>query len=391
MNTIAPPTRMNRRNFLKQIAVMTAGLLLPSQLQTWAASKNRQRSIGILLPPSDAYPTMGESFVGGMRLYFNQVTVESVELHVENITHSAASAAQKARTLIEDNEVDVLTGILSDYTAQRLRNMVETANIQLIVSGIGANVESAKVHSDCVIHNLLDYWRSSYAMGIWAAEHIGKRGVLAASLYESGYDAYNAFRLGFEATGGNILHTQTTHVLGNAANNFATFFETVKATSPDFVYATYAGKEAFDFVTAYANAGLSARIPLIGSSFLTDETVLPALGEAALGIKTALPWSAALDTPENVFFTTAYAQNTGQQPNAFAMLGYEAARLISESEAKGSSLTGQACYLREVRKSAGGFQNVPIATLSQFDTDDERFAALQSSLKTGWLNAYLSV
>ena len=75
-----------------------------------------------------------------------------------------------------------------------------------------------------------------------------------------------------------------------------------------------------EFVRAYAHAGLSARVPLLGSGFLVDESLLSQQGDAAVGIKTALPWARTLDLPANQAFTSAFQNFSGRPADPFAVM-----------------------------------------------------------------------
>ena len=246
----------------------------------------------------------------------------------------------------------------------------------------------------------------------------GRRAALAGSLYDSGYDAMTAFRLGFTAAGGTVTTTQTTHLFAGSPALPAVLTE-IAATHPDFIYAAYCGPETLDFVRA-AQAGPAARIPLLGSPLLACESALPALGKAAAGIKTALGWSPALDTPANRAFLAAYAKHTGRPADNLALLGYETAGLVAATLAAAGGAAGSAqmraalaavtfagprgtvtmdpqthcttgpLYLREVQARGGTFANVPVASLPAIAASAAG-SALRTTLKTGWTNAYLSV
>ena len=56
----------------------------------------------------------------------------------------------------------------------------------------------------------------------------------------------------------------------------------------------FAGTDAVRFVKQYHGSGLGQRLPLTGHSALTVETILPALGDAALGIVTVGAYTLAL-------------------------------------------------------------------------------------------------
>src|SRR5678815_2914581 len=74
----------------------------------------------------------------------------------------------------------------------------------------------------------------------------------------------------------------------------------------DAVYAVFSGADALRFAKQYEDAGLKARLPLIGGGTFTDEHVLRTMGDEVLGVVTALHYSAALNNPFNRKFVQAY-------------------------------------------------------------------------------------
>jgi branched-chain amino acid transport system substrate-binding protein len=63
---------------------------------------------------------------------------------------------------------------------------------------------------------------------------------------------------------------------------------------------------------------------------MTEEDVLPAQGDSANGIRTALHWSYVLDNAENTAFKEAYLARTGNPANVFAVQGYDTARVVKD-------------------------------------------------------------
>src|SRR5207244_3918342 len=146
-------------------------------------------------------------------------------------------------------------------------------------------------------------------LGAWSAQNLGRRALLAASFYESGYDSLYAAEMGIEAAGGQVAERQVNHG-PTGPRPVAELIAAIKCVRPDFVFAAYSGQEAVAFVRAYAEAGLKDTIPLVGSAFLADESRLSEMGGAAVGIHSALSWAPTLATPDNQAFAAAYTQLT---------------------------------------------------------------------------------
>ena len=88
---------------------------------------------------------------------------------------------------------------------------------------------------------------------------------------------------------------------------------------------------------AFAERGLDkAGIKLIATGDVTDDDVIDAMGDAALGVITTHHYSAAHKSPENDAFKKAYAEVTGAsaRPNFMAVGGWDGMHLIYEMAGK---------------------------------------------------------
>lgn len=425
----------HRREFLKTFGAVVGGLAINQFSFSSAEAKSSKSkslpgisslpSIGLVLPKSDICPHLGSNFADGMRVCFDQLDAQSGcgkgNLLVEEVETSRAAAVKKARHLITEGKAELLVGMMGPNTAIDLHDVLESNRTFLILADVGANVVRESEQSPYVFHASLGYWRSNWAMGEWAVRNVGRKAFVASSFYESGYDALYAFRLGVEKAGGKIAQTYISHVPPNLVD-MNHLMEAIKSVRPEFVFASYCGEEAVDFVKAYNASGLLKQIPLVCSSFMVDEPLLKKLGPLTQDIRSCLSWTPRLRTHENTSFTTAFEEKTGRPADAFAALGYETARLIIDAvHATGGNLrnnqgvrnafrattfTGPRGavwmdpathelltphYLREVRYANGGFVNEVIDELKPAAEHNHTLVAFRGEIRTGWMNSYLMV
>jgi branched-chain amino acid transport system substrate-binding protein len=375
--------------------------------------------VGLLLPQSQLYPAIGANFRAGMDLFLAQrgSADRPISVIAQEYGTTPSTALEQASDWITNDQVDLIVGSLSSGAAATLHALLHERQMPLLVSNIGANLTRDDRQSPYIIRNSFSYWQSSWALGRWAAGNLGRQAFVASSFYDSGYDSLYAFQLGFESAGGAIQSTIVTHV-PNDTGELHTLMAAIQRAQPDLVFAAYSGPQASDFVRAYADAGLSARVPLLGSGFLADESLLAEQGDAALGIKTALPWARTLNLPANQAFTSAFQNFSGRPADPFAVLGYDTARLIAQcacntsgpdqlrqalataafesprGAARMNSMLLEAetpLYLREVRAGNGGLSNSVIDKLPALPATDAGIAALRSGERIGWSNTYLAV
>jgi branched-chain amino acid transport system substrate-binding protein len=408
--------RITRRAFLKTVSAVagaaaastllsgcdTAGLGRTSLSRVAAVSLK----LGVLVPRSAAYPMLGQNLLAGMQLYADRSAGRPLHLLVEEIGAGQSEAHRGALKLLDQDRVDMLAGVLSPSVAATLHNALAERRTSLVVADIGANVPRQSEDSPFVAYSSLGYWRASRAMGHWAAQNLGGRAAIATSFYDGGYDTIYAFRLGFEAAGGQILDTHVSHRPADADDRMAALMAQIGAARPDLVYAVYSGREASDFVRAYAASDLAGRVPLAGTSLSLDDR--------ALDMAMVLPWAHNLDNSENRAFVAGYRAATGRAPDLFALLGHDTANLIDvAAEAAGdhrdvlalqraldsaafASPRGAVAMEMQTRSLVaplylGGTQRAAIVPLEPHPGIAGQIAALRSSTKTGWTNAYMCV
>jgi branched-chain amino acid transport system substrate-binding protein len=92
------------------------------------------------------------------------------------------------------------------------------------------------------------------------------------------------------------------------------------------------GGMGISFLKQYADAGVD--IPLIGPGFSFDQTILPAVGDAAAGVRNTSEWSPDLDNAANARFVEGFREAYDRIPSMYAAQAYDAAQLIVSAMGK---------------------------------------------------------
>jgi branched-chain amino acid transport system substrate-binding protein len=168
-------------------------------------------------------------------------------------------------------------------------------------------------------------------MATWAAKNGIRKVYTLVADYAPGIDAEEAFKKAFAGGGGEIVDSIRVPLKNP---EFAPFIQRIKDAKPDAVFLFLpAGEQGVAFMKGFQERGLAqAGIKLIATGDLTDEHVLPAMGDAPLGLVTTFHYSAAHDSPENKAFLKAYKEATGDpgSPNFMAVAGYDGMAAIFE-------------------------------------------------------------
>ena len=328
-----PHFTLSRRQFLKAAGGTAAALAMPGILSACSSpGAAGPLKIGVLLPYSDIYAVLGESITDAMKMYFeeqdNEIAGRTIELITEDTEISPDVAQQKAIKLVEQDEVAFVTGVVSSGVLAGLRDYFNDNKKLLICSNAGANPLSRAGKTPYIWRTSFTNWMAPYSIGPWAAANVGTRAVISVPDYAAGEDNVTAFTNSFEGAGGEIVSVQRTPFpnMGDAAP----FMAELADAGADLVYSFYSGGAAVTFVQAYNDFGLAGQLPLLCAGFMVEEDVLPAQGDAALGIHSTLHWSYLLDNAENNSFKDAFREKTGREADVFAVQGWDTARVIAE-------------------------------------------------------------
>ncbi len=288
--------------------------------------------IGLLLPSTGVDSTQGTDTVKGFELFLKQIGGRAggreIRLVKEDDQAKPDVALVKIKKLVEVDRVDFLIGPISSAVALAIRNYVHEQGTALVVPAAFTRVLTSPQQASPGIFRLSETSdQSNYPMGAWIMQHTSYRKMIVmAADFAGGRHSVEAFMAGFRAAGGEIA-AEIYPPFGTS--DFSVYLGQASSIKADAVYAWFAGADAVHFVTQYRDRGLNQRLPLTGHSALTVETILPAIGDAALGIVTVGAYSAALDTPVNKQFVRDYDAAYQSWPSRYSECGWDAAALIA--------------------------------------------------------------
>ncbi|HZS01279.1 MAG TPA: ABC transporter substrate-binding protein, partial [Chloroflexota bacterium] len=288
--------------------------------------------IGVLLPYSGVYTTLGESITNAMQLYFDSVGNtaggRTITLIKEDEGIQPDEALRKTRKLLDQDQVDLLTGVVSTAVAYALRDLVHDTKTIFICSNAGGNDLTRSRKSPYIFRASFTNAQHNYVMGEYIYKNVARRVFVSGADYAAGREQVNAFRETFQAAGGEIVG----EVWPPFPNqDYAPFLTQIAQARPEATYNFYAGSDAVNFVKQYAEFGLNRDIRLCGSGAMLEEDTLGAQGAAALRAISGYHWAMTLDNPENKTFTQAYRQKFNRDADGYAVQGYDAARVIVEA------------------------------------------------------------
>jgi branched-chain amino acid transport system substrate-binding protein len=315
---------MNRRHFLGTTAGACAVALAPSVVRAAEPIK-----IGVLLPFSKAFTVLGENTFAGFVLGTKEVGPEiagrKYTIVKEDDTADPSVGVSKVRKLIEKDDVDVIVATIHSGVAAAIRNHIVEAK-RLWLNPIATNDLLAE--QGCSRYHFrfsVSGWQSWGPLAPWAKTKFGDRAYISAFNFAFGQQTAAHFKKAFETAGGKIVGESFPPF---GTTNFAPYFPAIKDANPNVIFANFAGPDAVAFVKQFAEFGLAKSVKIIAPSNLVSEDVLPAQGDAAVGIYSSSYYTPSYDIPKNKWFVKACKEQVGKDADHFVCAGYDVAQAL---------------------------------------------------------------
>jgi branched-chain amino acid transport system substrate-binding protein len=308
--------------------------------------------VGFLSPLSGPYAQNGRDILNGFLLYLEEIGYRAggreIQVVIEDDEAIPAVGLTKARKLVERDRVHVMAGGLLSSTGYALAPYIDSARIPMIYPVISADDLTQRRRSRWVVRTGWTASQPNHAFGEYAYRVLNYRRIATIALdYAFGWESVGGFERTFEAEGGRITQKIWAPV---SVHDFAPYLAQV-SRDVDAVYAVVLGRAGLQFMRQYEEFGLKRRIPLIGGGTTTDEHILPFMGDEALGVVTALHYSAAVDTPANRKFAAAYRARYRKVPSYYSESMYTAGKwLVQAIDALQGQVEDPAALLDALRK-----------------------------------------
>jgi branched-chain amino acid transport system substrate-binding protein len=289
--------------------------------------------VGVVLPYSGVYASLGGDITDGMQLAFDlygsEIAGKKIVLITEDSEVKPNVGLTKTKKLVFQDKVDILVGPVASNVAGAMRDFVHNTEIPLIIPNAGNNLLTGEQCSPWVIRTSFSNDQINRVMGPWLYEQGHRTLYLMAPDYAAGHQMMEAVKRGFTEAGGEVVGEEYPPL--RETKDFAPYLAKVKATRPDVLYVFFAGGLAIQFVKQYQDFGLKGEIPLTGAGWLTSPLFLPAQGAAAAGFIGALNYVPTIDSDENAAFQAAFSEKHERMGSEFTVQGFDTGRLIVEA------------------------------------------------------------
>ena len=283
--------------------------------------------IGILLPRSTYYETIGFDMFEGLRSGLKHLGREDIKIFSENIgfgTDQQNCYRITERLLMQEN-LSVVFAFVSHRTAQLMRPLFIATNRVLIVLDGGANMPQEWPESPNILfhslHNSLGNWLAGKKAVRDGYSNVG----VVSGYYDGGYLQTYAGTLGLKSGGGQVVFN---HATGYKRGEFSMLAlkEFRNQNSDHAVLSIFSG----DFVQwFFEELGIhfpGEQLPIYLAPFALEEKLLKDAEFPGKNVFGIAAWSRNFENEENIHFVRS-VEEAGWNANLFSLLGWESAAM----------------------------------------------------------------
>jgi len=294
--------------------------------------------VGLIVPMSGPFASTGKQVDAAVKLFMQQngstVAGRQVQIILKDDGGVSPDVTKRiAQELVARDKVQVLAGFGLTPLAFAAAPVATQAKVPMIVMNAATSVIPQR--SPYIVRSGFTLAQVTAPMAQWAAKNNIKSVVTFVSDYGPGIDAEKVFVKDFTKAGGKIVATLRAPLRNP---DYAPFLARVKDAKPDAVFVFVpAGEQSIAFMKGYRERGLAAAgVKVIATGDLTDDHVLPAMGDNTQGVITTFHYSAAHKSPENDAFLKSFAAANpqGGRPNFMAVAAYDGMNAIYQVSQK---------------------------------------------------------
>jgi branched-chain amino acid transport system substrate-binding protein len=297
--------------------------------------------IGFIGTLSGALSTPGTDIFDGFNLALEHLGSTAggrpIELIVRDDTLNTELATTQAAELLEEEQVDFITGLVYTNILLTIAPQVFEAETFLISASAGPSQLAGEGCSPYFFNVSYQNDTMNEAMGQYISQQGFENVYALAPDYAAGRDAINGFKRYFTGKLSGEIYTPLDRT------DFSAELELIREAAPDAVYTFLVPASAIGFINQYSEAGLMGEIPLFLPGVSADVDTISATGTSSEGLYNAAAWAINLDNEANARFVADFMATYDRVPSIFAAQGYDSAMLIVAAvEAVGGDLSDKA-------------------------------------------------
>ena len=286
--------------------------------------------IGVLAPLSGAFAWIGEENVMGVNIamdeFGGEIAGRPVELFIEDTQIDPDVAIEKARALVNRDDVHFIIGPLSGSTSLAVKEAsFEWPDVTVLPGGAANDITMREIAPN-VYRNSFAGGQPLYALAQWALDNGYETIATIGEDYSFPWDQIGGFAYVYCGLGGKITKAYWTPI---GTTDYSSIITDLDPDEVDAVLVAYGGTDAVNFVNQFVDFGLADKIDFLAGSSFGDAGVLAEVGEHMDGTVGGSIYSSSLTHPEFLEFDAAFREIDDRPSTLFAENFYRAFKWIA--------------------------------------------------------------
>lgn len=303
--------RVGRRKLLGggAAAALVASLPMP------ALAQSKPIKIGLLTVKTGPLAQGGIQMEQGTKLFLkdsgDKLAGRAAELVVADTGGNPAGAKTKAQELIERDGVDMIFGPLAAFELLAISDYVASKKVPILSLAAAEDMTQRKPNPYFVRASATAA-QAMQPLGDYAAKELKyKTAITIVEDFAFGYEQMGGFQRVFEDSGGRVKAKLWPPIV---TPDYTPYL--AQLSDVDVIVQGFAGSNPLKFMKQYKDAGLT--LPVIGGETAGDDALLKSFGDEAIGMISASPYTADLDTPSNQKFVAGMLRDDENLPGLYA-------------------------------------------------------------------------
>jgi branched-chain amino acid transport system substrate-binding protein len=308
----------------------------PADTEAPAGSTTAEEiKIGFISAFTGVFSSFGTMQKEGAELALEEVGYEvagkKINVIYEDDQLDNEQAVTKAKKLVEQDKIDILTGLVSGDEGLTVGDYMKDKNIPVIPMYSASEDMTMRSFYPMIVRATWTGAQAQDAFGYYLANELGYK-----KLYQIGEDYSFPWNeggglvRGFCRGGGEEV-TSVWFPPGSTSD-----FSSMIASIPldqgyDAVYYNGAGGDAVNFIKQFVELGMLDKIKIVGQSNTFEKPDLGSLPKEIVGALSAHHTTDDLSTPEWVAFRDAFKARWGHDPSAASAFAYTSMKMILDA------------------------------------------------------------
>jgi len=302
---------MKRRcGFIVTVFILALCLVLPVASSAWAEPVR----ISVLTDMSGPYAGITAANVEAAKMaiadFGGKVLGENIEFVHRDHQCKPDVANQKAKELYEKENVDVIFDVPNSAAGLAVSNQAKLHKKLFFSIGSGTTRHSGP---DCNPYTF-DWAYNDYmlatAVGLWAADNLGKKWYTITADYAWGHDLLKHFSDALKSKGGTLLGNE---MVALGTSDFSPYILKAMESKPEVLVLLNAGKDGVNATKQAAEFGLKQKVKIVHALLFIDD--IKAAGDIFADDYVTGAWYWKSDNPGSKEFVEKWRKQFNRPPN----------------------------------------------------------------------------